>query len=127
MKKRLLIVYALIFVMVISSACGKSAENTEEAASSGKATVTSSNSSVTVASGNGTTEAASVKEDPNRFKFSRTDYEEGDHVWYGRYEQDRRDSSSTMIFYQEQTYLLTRSSTDSVETLASPTILVSRL
>ncbi len=95
MKKRLLIVYALIFVMVISSACGKSAENTEEAASSGKATVTSSNSSVTVASGNGTTEAASVKEDPNRFKFNRKDYDEGDHVWYGNYEQDRRDSNGS--------------------------------
>lgn len=95
MNKGQLIAYALIFVLVISSACGKSTESAEETASLGKATTASSNNSVTVAPGNGITEDAFVKEDPNRFKFSRTDYEEGDHVWYGRYEQDRRDSNGS--------------------------------
>jgi hypothetical protein len=85
-----LVIFLLIFASLFTS-CGKKDKDSDTGKAE-KSVVTTDKKGSSVNSEN----APVIDEnDPNRFKFNRNDYNVGDHVWFGSFEQDRRENNGT--------------------------------
>ena len=84
----------MTIIILSLAACGKKEEPETTPAAKTETSVSKAGSSSSSAS-TVSTEATVPKDDSDLYRFKKGAYDIGDHLWYGSYEQDRRENNGT--------------------------------